>query len=107
MNISETNIRQKNKNYDYYTCLFACPLFSQIGAIAVWSLNCITIPRTVAHQAPLSMEFSRQDYWSGSPFPFLGDLPDAGIESRSPALQADSSQSNQPGKAMSYNTFPN
>ena len=47
-------------------------------------------PRTVAHQASLSMGFSRQEYWSGLPFPSPGDLPDAGIESRSPALQADS-----------------
>ena len=37
-------------------------------------------PWTVAHQAPLSMEFSRQQYWSGLPFPPLGDLPDSGIE---------------------------
>ena len=48
------------------------------------------IPWTVAHQAPLSMEFSRQEYWSGLPFPPPGDLPDPGIEPRSPALQADS-----------------
>ena len=41
---------------------------------------------TVACQAPLSMEFSRQEYWSGLPFPFIGDLPDPGIESGSPAL---------------------
>ena len=39
-----------------------------------------TTPRTVAHQAPLSMEFSRQEYWSGLLFPFPGDLPDPGIE---------------------------
>ena len=45
---------------------------------------------TVARQAPLSTEFSRQEYWSGLPFPSPGDLPDPGIESRSPALQADS-----------------
>ena len=44
---------------------------------------------TVAHQAPLSMGFSRQEYWSGLPFPSPGDLPDPGIESRSPTLQAD------------------
>ena len=37
-------------------------------------------PRTVAHQAPLSVEFSRQEYWSGLPFPSPGDLPDPGIE---------------------------
>ena len=46
-------------------------------------------PWTVAHQAPPSMEFSRQEYWSGFPFPSLGDLPDSGIELGSPALQAD------------------
>ena len=42
-----------------------------------------------ACQAPLSMEFSKQGYWSGLPFPSTGDLPDPGIEPRSPALQAD------------------
>ena len=46
---------------------------------------------TVACQAPLSMGFSRQEYWSGLLFPSLGDLPNPGIEPRSPALQADSS----------------
>ena len=46
-------------------------------------------PQTVAHQAPLSMGFSRQEYWSGLPFPSPGDLPDPGIEPRSPALQSD------------------
>ena len=45
-------------------------------------------PPTVAHQAPPSMEFSRQEYWGGLPFPSPGDLPDLGIEPRSPALQA-------------------
>ena len=44
---------------------------------------------TVAHQAPLSMGFSRQEYWSGLPFPSPGDLPNPGIEPGSPALQAD------------------
>ena len=43
---------------------------------------------TVAHQAPLSMRCPRQEYWSGVPFPFSGDLPDSGIEPGSPALQA-------------------
>ena len=47
-------------------------------------------PWTVAHQAPLSMRFSRQGYWSGVPFPSPGDLSNPGIEPGSPALQADS-----------------
>ena len=45
---------------------------------------------TVACQTPLSMGFSRKEYWSGLPFPSLGDLPDPGIEPGSPAFQADS-----------------
>ena len=46
----------------------------------------VVTPWTVAHQAPLSMEFSKQEYWSGLPFPFPGDLPNPGIEPMSPAL---------------------
>ena len=49
-------------------------------------------------QDPLSMEFSRQDYWSGLPFPLPGDLPDPGIKPRSPTLQSDSLLSEPPGK---------
>ena len=45
------------------------------------------IPWTIAHQAPLSVEFSRQEYWGGLPFPFPGNLPDPGIKPRFPALQ--------------------
>ena len=56
------------------------------------------MPRTVAHQAPLSMEFSRQEYWNGLPCPSPGDLPDPGIEPGSPTLQADTSPSEPPGK---------
>ena len=46
-------------------------------------------PDGLAYQAPPSVEFSRQEYWSGLPFPSPGDLPDSGIEPRSHALQAD------------------
>ena len=53
-------------------------------------------PWTVAHQASLSMGFSRQEYWSGLPFPSPGDPPDPGIEPVSPALQADSIPSEWP-----------
>ena len=45
-------------------------------------------PWIVAHQAPLSMAFSRQEYWNGLPFPSPGDLPDPGIEPASPASRA-------------------
>ena len=55
-------------------------------------------PWTIAHQAPPPMGFSRQEYWSGLPFPSPGDLPDPGIEPRSPALQADTLTSEPPGK---------
>ena len=51
-----------------------------------------------ANQAPLPMEFSRQEYWSGLPFPSSGDLSDPRIEPRFPTFQADSSPSEPPGK---------
>ena len=54
---------------------------------------------TVAHQAPLSMEFSRQEYWSELPFPSPGDLPHPGIGPGSPAYQAVSLSSEPPGKS--------
>ena len=54
------------------------------------------IPWTVVHQAPLSMGFPRQEYWSGLPFPSPGDLPNPGIEPGSPELQADSLLSESP-----------
>ena len=57
--------------------------------VKVKSLSCVQLfatPCTVAHQAPLSMGFSRQEYWSGLPLPSPGDLPDPGIETRSPAI---------------------
>ena len=67
------------------------------------SLSCVRrfeTAWTVAHQAPLSMEFSRQEYWSGLPFPSPGDLLDPGIEPGSPALQADALPSEPPGNPV-------
>ena len=64
-------------------------------------LSCVHLcatPWSVAYQAPPSMGLSRQEYWSGLPFPPPGDLPDPGIEPRSPALQADTLLSEPPGK---------
>ena len=62
-----------------------------------WVSNSATL-WTVTHQAPPSMGFSRQEYWSGLPFPSPGDLPDPGIKPRSPTLQADALTSETPGK---------
>ena len=67
----------------------------------VKSLSCVRFfatPWTIAYQAPLSKAFSRQEYWSGLPFPSPGDLPEPGNEPRSPAFQADTLPSEPPGK---------
>ena len=71
--------------------------------VKVKSLSCIRLfatPWTIVHQAPPSMGFSRHEYWSGLPFPSPGDLPDPGIELRSPALEADALTSEPPGKGI-------
>ena len=57
-------------------------------------------PWTVAYQAPPSMGFSRQEYWNGLPLPSPEDLPDPGIETGSPTLQADALPSEPPGKSI-------
>ena len=67
-----------------------CQLLSRVRLFAT--------PWPVAHQAPLFMEFSRQEYWSGMSFPFPADFPNPGIEPESPALQATSLPSKLPGK---------
>ena len=61
--------------------------------------SCLTFcgPMDYSDQAPLSMGFSRQEYWSGLPFPSPGDLADPGIEPRSPALQTDALTSEPQG----------
>ena len=61
-------------------------------------------PWTVAHQAPPSMGFSRQEYWSGLPFPSPGDLPDPGIKPKSPSLWADALTSEPPGETEKKST---
>ena len=62
----------------------------EVGGLVAKSCPTLATPWTVACQALLSKGFSRQEYWSGLPFPSLGYLPDPGIESRSPALQVSS-----------------
>ena len=82
----------------FFICIFLLSCVCQ-------SLSCVQLsatPWTVAHQAPLSMGFSRQEYWSGQPFLFPGNFPHPGIEPRSPALQADSLPSEPPGKLKVY-----
>ena len=85
------------------------------GLELIWSSSCLfqvkvkvkslsrvrlfVTPWTVAYQAPPSMGFSRQEYWSRLPFPSPGDLPDPGIEPWSPAFQADTLTSEPPGKS--------
>ena len=67
-------------------------------------MSCLTLcdPWTVVYQASLSIGFSRQEYWSGLPFPSPEDLPYPGIEPRSPTLQADALASEPPGKKIGW-----
>ena len=60
------------------------------------------IPWTVAHEAPLSMEFPRQEYWSGLPFPSPGDLPNPGVQPASLALAGGFVTSETPRKPQRY-----
>ena len=65
--------------------------------------NFLATPWTVTLQAPLSVEFSRQEYWSGLPFPSPGDLPDPGMEPMSSALAGEFFTTEPPGKSFSSN----
>ena len=64
------------------------------------SCSTLVTPWILGLQAPLSMGFPRQEYWSGLPFPSPGDLPNPGIKHGSPALQADSLPSEPPEKSL-------
>ena len=92
--------------FHYLSILFrATPL--QVSEKWKWTdtmlsrVRLFATPWTVAHQAPPPIGFSRQEYWSGLPFPSPGDLPDPGIKPRFPALQADALTSEPPGKPSS------
>ena len=79
--------------------LYRILLASAVAAVQLLSrVRLFVAPWTVARQAPLSVRFSRQEYWSGLPFPSPGDLPDSGMEPGSPSLQAESLPSEPPGK---------
>ena len=78
---------------DVCACVLSCSVLSQLFAT----------PWTVAYQAPLSMELSRQEYWNGLPFPSPGDLPNPGIEPasvESPALASRFFTTEPPGKLL-------
>ena len=66
------------------------PLFAKVKVKSLSHVRLFVTPWTVAHEAPISIEFSRQEYWSELPFSSPGDLPDPGIEPGSSVLQADS-----------------
>ena len=74
--------------YEIFGCCISSCLFivSESEVKSLSHVRLFATPWTVAHQAPPSMVFSRQEYWSGLLFPSPGDLPDPGIEPRSPTL---------------------
>ena len=72
-----------------------CAVLSRLSCVWLFVTS-----RTVARQAPLSVGFSREEYWSGLPFPSPGDLPGPEIKLKSPALQVDSLPSELPGKPI-------
>ena len=76
------------------------PLEEKVKVKSLSRVRLFTTPWTIAYQAPPSMGFSRQEYWSGLPFPSPEELPNPGIEPRSPALQADTLTSEPPGKLL-------
>ena len=78
---------------------------SKVKVKSVSRVQLFATPWTVAHLAPPSMGLSRQEHWSGLPFNSSGDLPDPGMESRSPALQADALTSEPPGKPFQGVSF--
>ena len=77
-----------DENTFFFVCLSI--LFTDGGGLVAKSCPTLVTPWTVARQAPLSMGFYRQEYWSGFLCPSPGDLPNPGIEPRPPALQANS-----------------
>ena len=80
---------------------------SEVKVKSLSHVRIFATPGTVAYQAPLSMGFSKQEYWSGLPFPSPGDLPNPGIKLGSLVLQADTLPSEPPGKCFVLNYSKN
>ena len=85
------------------SCLVGSDSFMSVKSLS--RVRLFASPWTVDYEAPPSKEFSRQEYWNGLPFPSPGDLPNPGVEPRSPALQADTLPSEPPGKPFSCLTL--
>jgi len=83
------------KFHFYFLDLFVVVVVQSLSRVQLFAT-----PWTIAHQAPLSMGFSRQEYWSGLPFPSAGDLPGPGIEPASPALAGGFLTTEPPGKPL-------
>ena len=94
--------RAKSRSLETRYWVVGAGVFEQdlmkVKVLVTQSCPTLVIPWTVAHQAPLSMEFSRQEYWSRFSFSFPGDLPKPEIKHSSPALQVDSLSTEPPGK---------
>ena len=85
-------------SFFFIPLLYKVHVYAWDGGLIIKLCLTLVTPWVVAHQAPLSMGFPRQEYWSGLLFPSVGDLLDPGSEPRSPTLQAGSLPIEQPGK---------
>ena len=83
---------------EHLFCFGDVLLYDHDGGLVTKSWLTLLIPWTIARKPLLSVGFSRQEYWSGLPFPSPGDLPYSGIKPVSPTLQVDSLPSEPPGK---------
>ena len=91
-----------------FKIIYTTTIRQDILSLSLVTKSCLTLatPYTIACQAPLSMRFSRQEYWSGLPFPPPRSLPDPGIKHMSAALQVDSLPSEPPGKTCPRHMCP-
>ena len=93
-------VRRESLSCQENLLTFIISLKSKVKSLS--HVQLFVTPWTVAHQALPSMGFSRQEYWSGLPFPSSGDLPNPGIEPRCPALQADTLTSEPPKVVINH-----
>ena len=87
----------------FFSCLLAICIYAVVQSLS--HVQLFVTPWTVAHQTPLFIEFSRQEYRNGLPFPPPGDLPDSGTEPRSAVLQVDSLPSEPPRRSLNWMVY--